>query len=669
MKQTRVDNFENIDPPERRLDSLAELLEVFSESTCVALYVNEDEEIVIASNDLHEGSKGQGKATTVQEDRISKLFNYFKGIALTGKIPDESERVDFFTEICKKAKFLSDATAYYKALGLTESDKLIGAIMNASAPEAQAILQNAYQQGGTKAAACSTWLNLYSSFVKLEKELRGCKLHLILETKDDSINLFPADVPAIIKCIDGKFKLAFVDSGNSVVFKENENSDGSLGKLFEGIAENTREFFPWESDIVRHIIAEGYVRPQKKSDRKIPEDFFNAFKKDPVILREEKKKNVHAESQIVASLLRKEKSAAQQTADISHPKKNHYIGIGKLCCLRCHVFLDEANNQSSEHSFATRGHHDIDTAWQQPFYIADSLLSPVLSKAVQRVKDILKHHGYAARLMEAGMELETRTIYFEKDPASHSLQYRVIDSAGEEQSGTISSLELLGLYAINFDLDLLSQITPLFSDILDITSQRGHTSKDTHKGVMEHDGSDLGTMGDSQSNPSSPQNKFKSIIDLIIDKPAKIALERLEELDIENKDKNTIFLVLSHLSRDDVFLALRNFPPEEHKMQVTLGIILDSLKGQYMDIGEETLRGILTSEALVGTNTANFFKSDSRKRDAPERKASGSSNASSIEQPPRKVVRETMSPSTSPPGFHYGTDETVPYVRRPSPFD
>ncbi len=655
MKQERIDNFESIDPPERRLDSLAELLEVFSESTCIALYVNEDEKIVIASNDLHEGSKGQGKTTTVQEDRISKLFNYFKDIALTGKVPDESVRVDFFTEICKKAKFLSDATAYYKALGVTESDELIYAIMNASSQKSQETLKNAYQQGGTKAAACSTWLNLYSSFVKLEKELRGCKLYLILETKGDSINLLPADVPAIIKCSDGKFKLAAVGSGNSVALQEIETSDGSLEKLFEEVTGNARKFLPWESDIVKSIVAAGYVRPQKKSDRKIPEDFFNAFKKDPVILRDEKKKNVHAESQIVASLLRKEKSAAQQTADIIHPKKNHYIGIGKLCCLRCHVFLDEANNQSSEHLFTTRGHHDIDTAWQQPSYSRGGLLDTVLTKTDQRVKSVLKHNGYSARLMEVGIQLETRMIYFEKDTASHSLQYRVIDPAGEEQSGTISSLELLGLDVIDFDSDLdLNQVAPLFLDILDITSQRGHTSKDTHKGVMEHDGSDLGTMGDSQSNPSSPQNKFKSIIDLIIDNPAKIALERLAELDLENKDKNIIFLVLSHLSRDDVFLVLRNFPPEEHTMQATLGIILVSLKS-HMDIEEEILLRILTHEELVGASTANFFKSDSKKRNAPERKASDSSNASSTEQPPRKVVHESAQPSASPPP-HDGAD-------------
>ena len=135
------------------------------------------------------------------------------------------------------------------------------------------------------------------------------------------------------------------------------------------------------------------------SHDKISDEYFAAFQNDLVILREEQKVGVHAEAQLIASLLRQTRTQQAQT-------QRNYIGNGKLCCLHCRIMVETTNTKMrstaglEEFSITVRGRHDIDfgTKWISPISIHNILLQDIIKETKKHVKEVLDNaeNGYHA---------------------------------------------------------------------------------------------------------------------------------------------------------------------------------------------------------------------------------------------------------------------------------
>lgn len=130
---------------------------------------------------------------------------------------------------------------------------------------------------------------------------------------------------------------------------------------------------------------------------------------------------------------------------------------------------------------------------------------------------------------------------------------------------------------------------------------------------MEHNASDHGSMHSPSSNPISPAlNQSESVVDLIVQKSASIAFDKINEVDISNtgvSNPNTMFIILLHLSKNDKFLSLRSYPVDEGEdIAPTFFGIIEDLKKQKIKIKKnEDILKILTNETLVGKNVASSF--------------------------------------------------------------
>lgn len=96
-----------------------------------------------------------------------------------------------------------------------------------------------------------------------------------------------------------------------------------------------------------------------------------SLSKDFKILKEENSTGVHAEVQILATVINLIEHKNYCTDD---PKKGEkiYIGISRLCCLHCRCMLETANEELKERhistNFSFRGKHDLDFVgnWKSP---------------------------------------------------------------------------------------------------------------------------------------------------------------------------------------------------------------------------------------------------------------------------------------------------------------
>jgi len=94
-----------------------------------------------------------------------------------------------------------------------------------------------------------------------------------------------------------------------------------------------------------------------------------ALSKGGQILKEENLTGVHAEVQLLATVIQSIENGTYLNKD---PKEEIYIGVSRLCCLHCRCMLETANKELNARniltSFAFRGKHDLDFVgnWKPP---------------------------------------------------------------------------------------------------------------------------------------------------------------------------------------------------------------------------------------------------------------------------------------------------------------
>ena len=169
----------------------------------------------------------------------------------------------------------------------------------------------------------------------------------------------------------------------SYIFSNRSGVEKSLGlRLAEAIFEDKRisnikllkEFkdVPVETIGKAHIWGDIVCRDFKKLEKFFLKDenqktsFFQLMKKGSYELLKEGKENVHAEMRILGHLLKK--IINRDKSNKTQSDNEIYIGISKLCCLKCECMLNAAKETLEKSTYKITldfgGEHDLEKNWK-----------------------------------------------------------------------------------------------------------------------------------------------------------------------------------------------------------------------------------------------------------------------------------------------------------------
>ena len=356
--------------PERRLDSLATLLE--SKSQCIAVSVI-NKKIYITANELNEA---QGDSSVFKS--IKKIMEYFVDLSRNAHI-SEKRRTDIFREICSIERFRS-ATKGGVRLNKTLVQKTVTLFLSRRRISSMALKREFRDDAGSAGYVYGCCSNLYHDFVRLENTLKNAPL---------AANSAAASSVASAAASGGESKAG--DEATRAL--SNEILEAFRGHNFEILLEEPVR----SQENPLRIIGESKEKAEGLSSESSDDESQEAEEENTTVIK------VHAEVQLLSKII-----AMIEKGEL-HVEKNKqviYLGISKLCCVSCRKMLDNANKglakyamvindsednektkrqdqsvggaaaggeASSEHNveLKTRGRHDLSFPWFPPHRFAN----------------------------------------------------------------------------------------------------------------------------------------------------------------------------------------------------------------------------------------------------------------------------------------------------------